>query len=138
VLVGDSAGMQCLTPEILIIGRQTVRLQHRAIAVRIGADEQEVAVVRDKHLTIARPVVLNLLRLRDLPGILRYRLRFDGAPRRNRAGQNFSDLRTGLVFRKQPAVRKPGAGVLKVNDAAHLGPQLLSDFVEEVGQCRIV
>jgi len=46
LLVGDSARMRCLAPEIRLVMRQAVRLQHRAISIRIGAHQQEVAVVR--------------------------------------------------------------------------------------------
>ena len=69
LLIGGRPRVRRLAPEVVLVARQAVRFQNGAVPVGIGADQQEVAVVRDEDLAVARPIILDLLRFRDLPGV---------------------------------------------------------------------
>ena len=63
-----------------------------------------------------------------------HRLHLEGAAPRHLPRQRLRPALGELVCREQPAVGDAGAGVLQVDEAAHLRPQLAADLIQQVGQ----
>ena len=138
LLVRSSTGMSSLGPKVVLVGRQPIRFQHGAVGLRIGSHEQKVAVVGHEDLPIPAPVIFDLLRLRDPPRVRAGRLGLDSASRRDGARAQVIHVIPGLLLGKQTTVRYPGPGVLKVDDALHLGLECLADLVEQGGERGVV
>ena len=66
--------------------------------------------------------------------VVAHRLHLEGAARRQLAGQRLRPALGELAGREQPAVGDAGAGVLQVDEAAHLGLQLAADLVQQGGE----
>ena len=108
---------------------QPERLQHRLAAVRVRADEAELAQIRHQHQAVAPPVARHLLAHRLRPQVLVRRLHLDDAALRSLslARTTALDLLRGV----EPEIGMARALVGELADAEHPGLQRRTDRVQE-------
>src|SRR5450756_3233246 len=87
----------------------------RQLAVRVEADEHELAVRRDQHLAILLEVAAYLLALGDHACVVADRFRLDSAASGELAAERLRPALRELARREQPAVGDAGAGVLQLS-----------------------
>ncbi len=114
---------------------QPERLQHRLAAVRIQADEAELAQVRGQHQAIASPIASHLLAHRPRPQVLVRRLDLDDTALRGLSLARAAAL--DLLRGVEPEVGMARALIGKLADAEHLGFERRAHRVQEIRERSI-
>ena len=116
--------------ECLFALGQPKRLQHRLVAVRVWADQAELAQVRDQHQAVAAPIARHLLAHRPRPQVLVRRLHLDDAALRCLSLARAAALH--LLRGVESEVGMARALVGKLADAEHLGLQCRAHRVQKI------
>ena len=130
------AGRRDQLPERCGVLGEAEALALACTAVRLLADDEEIAQVGDDHQPVGLEILGDLIRPRLQPGVVRDRLHLDDAPLGHLAlaGRALLELAGG----EQPEIRMPGASVLEIGEAEHPPLQVGADAIQQAGDGGIV
>ena len=137
MLGGALARCRCQRPEANLGRREGVGLQRCGLTIGVVADEHELAVGGDQHLTILLEVAQHLFALGHGVHVGTHRLHLESAAGWQLPGQGLALALLELACDEEAAVGDAGAAVGGLDHAAHLGLQLVADLVEERGEGAI-